>query len=95
MQVTHVVPVGHARPRRRAPRPGGDRRSGDGRPARPPPGRVAPHLWRGPGSVALSYRFLWHLKRRRPEPVTDASTAAGQGEHEQDQYLTSYRPEME
>jgi hypothetical protein len=43
----------------------------------------------------LPQRFSQRPKRRRAESAADASTAAGHDEHEQDQYLTSNRPEME
>ncbi|WP_203596117.1 hypothetical protein, partial [Actinomadura bangladeshensis] len=49
----------------------------------------------GPAAFALPQRFSRRPKRRRAAPAADASTAAGHGEHEQDQYLTSNRPEME
>lgn len=95
MQVRHLAPVSRARPHR-------------GRPAHPVitgvvavvpharrpepsraglPGVCGPRCAPEPDSTARI--------SSPPEENADASTVAGPDEHEQDQYLTSYRSEME
>ena len=90
MHVTLSTPVCRVRPRRGSSRPAGDRRN-------VVRCRAVAQRHRPRTMIRSALRRRTGLRgiRSSPRPDADASTVAGQDEHEQDQYLTSDRPRME